>query len=238
MRHSWAVTRAVCRLGQAGRCEPVLFHAARSPQLSRPGHHASDPRRASAARSDGRPAARALTSAAGLARAAHSARLRLIRCANIQLRSTARRRDQLRSIAGPAVLKFGPAETFVASGAMSPGHTGLCRLRRLAWPAHSREKPGFSTSPGQFPLRDGLSAGERWIRTVGPAEKETAVERGPAADHRCLARRPVFNDPIQLIGPAFLVGNSPETFHKSGTDGSNPVPSSGESSELPYCAAG
>ena len=28
--------------------------------------------------------------------------------------------------------------------------------------------------------------------------------------------------PIQLIGPASLVGNSRETFHKSGTDGSNP----------------
>ena len=42
----------------------------------------------------------------------------------------------------------------------------------------------------------------------------------------------MFNDPIQLIGPASLVGNSPETFHKSGTDGSNPVPSTGESSEL------
>ena len=39
----------------------------------------------------------------------------------------------------------------------------------------------------------------------------------------------MLNDPIQLIGPASLVGNSRETFHKSGTDGSNPVPSSGES---------
>jgi len=39
----------------------------------------------------------------------------------------------------------------------------------------------------------------------------------------------VLNDPIQLIGPASLVGNSGETFHTSGTDGSNPVPSSGES---------
>ena len=58
------------------------------------------------------------------------------------------------------------------------------------------------------------------------------MERRSVADHRCLARRPVFNDPIQLIGPASLVGNSPETFHKSGTDGSNPVPSTGESSEL------
>ena len=40
------------------------------------------------------------------------------------------------------------------------------------------------------------------------------------------------------IGLVSLVGNSRETFHKSGTDGSNPVPSSGESGELPYCAAG
>src|SRR6516165_9304180 len=69
----------------------------------------------------------------------------------------------------------------------------------------------------------------RPIASIGPAEKETAVERGPAADHRRLARRPVLNDPIQLIGPASLVGNSRETFRKSGTDGSNPVPSTAES---------
>jgi hypothetical protein len=66
-------------------------------------------------------------------------------------------------------------------------------------------------------------------RTIGPAEKETAVEGGPAADHRRLARRPVLNDSIQLIGPGSLVGNSRETFHQSGTDGSNPVPSSRQS---------
>jgi hypothetical protein len=35
--------------------------------------------------------------------------------------------------------------------------------------------------------------------------------------------------PIQLIGRASPFGNSRETFRKSGTDGSNPVPSSGES---------
>src|SRR6516162_584640 len=44
--------------------------------------------------------------------------------------------------------------------------------------------------------------------------------------------RETLNDPIQLIGPASLVGNSRETFHKSGTDGSNPALSSGESDEL------
>ena len=43
-----------------------------------------------------------------------------------------------------------------------------------------------------------LTAGGNRIRTISPAEKETAVERGPAADHRRLARRPVLNDPIQL----------------------------------------
>jgi len=84
-----------------------------------------------------------------------------------------------------------------------------------------------------WPMVRGLPAGGNRIRTIGPAEKETAVERGPATDHRRLARRPVVNDPIQLIGPASHVGNSRETFHQSGTDsgtdGSNPVPSSGES---------
>src|SRR6516162_823596 len=81
-------------------------------------------------------------------------------------------------------------------------------------------------------VRTGLTGGGNRIRTISPAEKETAVERGPAADHRRLARRSVLNDPIQLIGPASLVGNSRETFHKSGTDGSNPVPSAGESANF------
>ena len=68
------------------------------------------------------------------------------------------------------------------------------------------------------------------------------MEGGPAADHRRLARRPEFkfrlNDPIQLVGPASLVGNSRETFHKSGTDGSNPVPSSGESTNHRFLGGG
>ena len=69
-------------------------------------------------------------------------------------------------------------------------------------------------------MRDRLFAGGNRIRTIGPAEKVTALVRGPAADHRRLARRRVLNDPIQLICPASLVGKSRETFHKSGTDGS------------------
>ena len=65
--------RALCSTGQSGRCQPVLFHPARPPQLSRAGHHPSDPRRASAARSDNRKAAPALTPAARLARSADRA---------------------------------------------------------------------------------------------------------------------------------------------------------------------
>ena len=61
-----------------------------------------------------------------------------------------------------------------------------------------------------------LSAGGNRIRTIGPAEKEAAVERDPAADHRRLARPPVLNDPIQRIGPASLVGNCRETFTRAG----------------------
>ena len=68
---------------------------------------------------------------------------------------------------------------------------------------------------------------------MGPAEKDTAVRSGPAADHRRLARRPVLNDLIQLIGPASLVGNSRQTFHKSGTDGFE----SGSLSEQSSCTA-
>ena len=65
----------LCGTGQAGRREPVLFHPRRSPQLSRPGHHPSNPRRPPAARSDDRQAAGALASAAGVPRAADRARL-------------------------------------------------------------------------------------------------------------------------------------------------------------------
>ena len=68
-------TRSLCGTRPAGRCQPVLFHAARPPQLSRTGSHPSDPRWAAAARFDGREAPRALTSAASLARATDRARL-------------------------------------------------------------------------------------------------------------------------------------------------------------------
>jgi hypothetical protein len=41
--------RSVCRTPRAGRCQPVLFHAAGPPQLSRAGYHTSHPRRGATA---------------------------------------------------------------------------------------------------------------------------------------------------------------------------------------------
>jgi hypothetical protein len=42
------------------------------------------------------------------------------------------------------------------------------------------------------------------------------VERRSVADHRCLARRPVLNDPIQLIGPGSPFGNNERPFPRAG----------------------
>jgi hypothetical protein len=67
--------RSLCGTRPAGRGQPVLFLAARPPQLSRAGYHPGDPRWAAAARFDGREAPRALTSATCLARSEGHVRL-------------------------------------------------------------------------------------------------------------------------------------------------------------------
>ena len=60
-----------------------------------------------------------------------------------------------------------------------------------------------------------------------PSSKKRPWERGKAApNYRRPTTRPVLNNPIQLIGSASPFSERP--FRKSGTDGSNPVPSSGE----------
>jgi len=114
------------------------------------------------------------------------------------------------------------------------------RQRKYARESRLAVSPSCLTSPpmrrgprkrGTFRARHRCALERRTRRWREPdSNHRSRRERdGPAADHRRLARRPVLNDPIQLTDPASLVGNSRETFHKSGTDGSNPVPSSGES---------
>jgi hypothetical protein len=140
----------------ARRSEPILFHSGCPTQLSRPGHHPSDSRRTPAARSDGREAARALTSTARLARSADRARLCLspIRTRKIHQHPCAPKRsptsigdrpcDFYQTICGDhiaenAVLEYGPTEILPQVGTMSTGPAALCRPRhRLT--GHTRGK--------------------------------------------------------------------------------------------------
>src|SRR6516165_9226645 len=102
----------------------------------------------------------------------------LDRLSQDQLRS-ARVATTLDHITGTAVLEFGPAETLSPVGAGSPAYPSLCRPRRLPRPAHPREKPRVLDLGALLPVRDGLSAGGKWIRTISTA-------RG--ARRFCLAR--------------------------------------------------
>src|SRR5271167_4458835 len=65
-------------------------------------------------------------------------------------------------VSGIAVLEYGPTEILPPVGAASTRPARLCRPARQASRAHPRGKPGFLTYR--------LSAGERWIRTLGPRQ--------------------------------------------------------------------
>src|SRR3984893_19310730 len=145
--------RSFCCTRRAGRGQPVLFHAARPPQLSRAGYHRGDPRCAAAARFNGRNAPRALTSAACLARPADPARLCLIQI-RIQRLTYAEPGEVLTS-SGPswhrrhcisltAVLEFGPTETLPPVGAISK-HPASLPTRSPIHPPRPARKAGFST---------------------------------------------------------------------------------------------
>ena len=69
-----------------------------------------------------------------------------------------------------AVLEFGPAETLVTSGAMSPAYARLCRMRCLPWPAHSREKP--ASSHGRLKFRE-----TRTLRWRGESAANPSLNR-------------------------------------------------------------
>ena len=73
----------------------------------------------------------------------------------------------------------------------------------------------FSPTPGDA-LRMGLTGGGNRIRTISPAEKETAVERGPAADHRRLARRPCLMTPSSLSARHLSSATAERPFTRAG----------------------
>ena len=72
------------------------------------------------------------------------------------------------TVTGTAVLEYGPTEILPQVGALSKHTERLCRPGRQAIRAQPRGKPAFSTPRQQLGERDGLSAGGKWIRTVGP----------------------------------------------------------------------
>src|ERR1700737_3112138 len=182
--------RSFCCTRRAGRGQPVLFHAARPPQLSRAGYHGGDPRWAAAARFNGRAAPRALTSAACLARPAAPARLCLIPI-RIQRLTYAEPGEVLTS-SGPswhcrhcisltAVLEFGPTETLPPVGAISK-HPGVSADAGAKPSAQSRTESRVLDLRKRLRKRDRLSAGGRWIRTSGSGASGEADAILPVKD--------------------------------------------------------
>jgi len=162
----------------ARTCSPsVLLHAAGPPQLSRAGYHPGDPRWAAAARFDRSEAPRALTSATGLARSADRARLCLSPI-RIQ-RSTHVKLSQRLTLLGPAAFSPTPSAAL--------RYWNMARQRYCRWSPDNRNTLRVSADPaanqpriparkaGVLDLRkgmrarDGLSAGGRRIRALGPS---------------------------------------------------------------------
>ena len=171
--------RALADLRGAHGVSPSYF-TRRPPQLSRPGHHASHPRRTPAARVDCRQAAGALTSTASLARAAARARLCLSRSElKAPLRSLTPKR--------PTSLAASPAN--LANRIQQPLRYWNIARQRHCYPSarccaalhvsadraaqHSPQtggKPGLCHERRRNTERDGLSAGGKRIRTISTAE--------------------------------------------------------------------
>ena len=126
--------------------------------------------------------------------------------------------DRLGHITGTAVLEFGPAETLPLVGAMSPVYPVSADRAPLPWPAHPREKPGFSTSARYFPSEtDCLLEGNGFELSVPRCERnESRSGTGTVTEAT----------KVRLEAVAYLPG----------TDGSNSFPSSEGSAASGFCA--
>src|SRR6516165_7478534 len=67
-----------------------------------------------------------------------------------------------------------------------------------------------------LPMRDGLSAGGRRIRTIGPARERDGHGEGDPRPTIVVSRDPCLNDTIRLIGPAPPFGNSRDPVVRAG----------------------
>ena len=87
--------------------------------------------------------------------------------------------------------------------------------------SHHGQAPRFRSSP------DSPLEGAGFEPSVPPRERRP--RRGPAADHRRLGRRLSLMTPSSLSVRHLPSATAEGPFANSGTDGSNPVPSTGES---------
>jgi len=97
----------------------------------------------------------------------------------------------------------------------TPERAGLRSTHPVSRPhpcAERRESAGLFARSPVVHWRNGLAAGGNRIRTIGPAEKETAVGRGPAADHRRFTRRPVLNNDPSSLSVRHLRSSKPRDF--------------------------
>src|SRR5262249_54467980 len=147
---------------------------------SRPRHHPSHPRRAPAARSDGRQAAGAFSSPTRLARAAHRARL-YVSPIRLIAQPTSSRPEATRLLrtecrhtppTASAALRGTGIRPDRDIGVLWRDIARSCASPPTAPPTERRtpaRKARFSTCIGLVCVRHGLSAGEEWIRTCGSA---------------------------------------------------------------------
>src|SRR6516164_9496132 len=110
---------------------------------------------------------------------------------------------------------------------------------RAVWhPPHAGGKPGLFQERRRNLERDGLSAGGNRIRTIGPARVKGL---SAVADERCrtdkldgVIKRRSSRETTMVGRGASLDGR----LFLGGTDGSNPVPSSGESANHQFLSGG
>ena len=122
-----------CRTRQAGRGEPVLFHAGRSPQSSRPGPHPSHPRRPPAARSD-------RGQSCWRTRVSRWPGMSSGRCSALPEPDPL---DEATALIHAAVLEFGPKETLPPVGVISPRHARSPDRTARSAPHTGGKSPAF-----------------------------------------------------------------------------------------------
>ena len=185
----------VCRTGQAGRREPVLFHAACPPQLSRPRHH-SKPSSTGVSRP---------ISAQTSCSRTHACRLPGTINGPCSALPGPRAEYTSRLLIGAQVLDFGPTEILSTIGPILPCPARLCRPRHSQWPAHPRQIPASRPDiANSYERRDSLLEGTGFEPSVPPYGKELSDrDIADQLENRCIGGcREPFRSRVARLGLA------------------------------------